>query len=374
MPTVNFYLDRADKKGYSPIHLRINCNGESIKVSTGEKVKSKDFDKTAQRLKPSAENQESINHYLAYLKERAIGLFSHSYKNAFSSREVKQKLLSLVDAYKNDSQVNIVKEQLPLYGQSYTFIDFFAGAGGFSEGFLQAEVNKKYFDFLLASDINENCELTHIVRYNHQLNLDAEFLKQDITEPDFLKNLLKKLDGKRIDVITGGPPCQSFSLAGKRKKFDKKDDLFAHYLNVIKVLQPKYFVMENVKGILTKEKGKIKELILNEINSIVDIKEIPKLSKFVKDLKKTNPKDEFILNCYIKRISMEQFSDVEIQQAKEDYIKSIEIKFRNLTPKLVDYKSSKVDKRISTIRHGLSLLLRNKEFEKIKYNFIKDSY
>jgi DNA (cytosine-5)-methyltransferase 1 len=74
--------------------------------------------------------------------------------------------------------------------------------------------------------------------------MDAEFLRQDITEPDFLDNLLKKLKGQQIDVVCGGPPCQSFSLAGKRKKFDKKDDLFAHYLNVIRVLRPKYFVME----------------------------------------------------------------------------------------------------------------------------------
>ena len=51
------------------------------------------------------------------------------------------------------------------------------------------------------------------------------------------------------------------------------------------MLQPKYFVMENVKGILTKEGGKIRELILEEINSIVDIKEIPKLTGFIKNLK-----------------------------------------------------------------------------------------
>ena len=55
-----------------------------------------------------------------------------------------------------------------------------------------------------------------------------------------------------IDVLTGGPPCQSFSLAGERKKNDKKDDLFTYYLKIIEVLKPKYFIMENVYGILTK--------------------------------------------------------------------------------------------------------------------------
>ena len=112
---------------------------------------------------------------------------------------------------------------------------------------------------IVASDINENCELTHKVRYNYQLGLDAEFITQDITEPTFLENMLTKVGNKTVDVVCGGPPCQSFSLAGKRKKFDKKDDLFFHYLKVIRQLRPKYFVMENVKGILTKEAGKIRK-------------------------------------------------------------------------------------------------------------------
>ncbi len=372
MATINFYLDKADKKGFSPIHLRLNCSGEQVKITTGEKVKPEFFKKDTQTVSSYAENSISINFYLSYLKDRANELLNNSQKKVFTLSEIKEKLNALVLSYKDENQVNVVREQVYLYGKAFTFVDLFAGAGGFSEGFLQAEENNKFFDFLVGSDINENCELTHIVRYNHQLNLDAEFLKQDITEPDFLDNLLEKVKGRNIDVVCGGPPCQSFSLAGKRRKFDKKDDLFAHYLDVIKILQPKYFVMENVKGILTKEGGKIKDLIINEINSIVDIKEIPRLTTFIKEIKKSTQHDAFVIDCIIKRIEIESLKISKVDNHREEYLKSVENKFRQLTPKLVNYKDSKTDKRISTIRHGLNLLLRSKELEKLKRDFIKE--
>lgn len=372
MATINFYLDKPDKKGFSPIHLRINSNGKQIKISTGEKVCVTDFDKDIQLVKESIDNHIQINHYLTYLKERANELLNKSRKKIYTNKEIKKTLYEYASAYKQDHSINFIREQISLYGQPFTFVDLFAGAGGFSEGFIQAEYNNKFFDFLAASDINENCELTHVVRYNHQLGLDAKFLCQDITEPDFLDNLLTKINNRNVDVVCGGPPCQSFSLAGKRKKFDKKDNLFSHYLDVIKVLQPKYFVMENVKGILTKEKGKLKDLILKEINSIVDIKEIPKLTEFVKNLKRANKKNEVLLDYLIRRIEIEQFSDIRAEEAKEAYIKSIESVFRKLTPVIADYRTSKTDERISTIRHGFNLLMRNKQWEKLKRDIIKE--
>ncbi|MFD1162173.1 DNA cytosine methyltransferase [Hwangdonia seohaensis] len=372
MATINFYLDKTDKKGFAPIHLRINCNSEQVKLSTGEKIKPKDFDIDTHLVKENAERVTEINHYLGYLKDRADELLNNSYKKSYTNKEIKLKLKDFVKAYKEGHKVNIVREQVSLYGKPFTFVDLFAGAGGFSEGFIQAEHNNKFFDFLVANDINENSELTHVVRYNHQLGLDADFLCQDITEPDFLDNLLSKTKDKKVDVVCGGPPCQSFSLAGKRKKFDKKDDLFSHYLEVIKVLQPKYFIMENVKGILTKEKGKIKELILKEINSIVDIKEIPRLTTFIKSLKKSNVENEFLLNCLVKRVEIEQYTDLKAEEFKEAYIKAIDSKFRKLTPNIADYKTSKTDERISTIRHGFNLLVRNKEWEKLKRDIIRE--
>ena len=254
--------------------------------------------------------------------------------------------------------------------EAITFVDLFAGAGGISEGFLQADAAQKYFDFLLASDINENCELTHRVRYNYQLGLSTKFIKQDIMEDSFLPNLLDKIGGKRVDVVTGGPSCQSFSLSGRRRAFDKRDDLFEHYLKVIIALKPKYFVMENVKGILTKDKGKVKERILNEIRSIVDVNEINALYDFLSKTlkKKVTP---FIYNGYIQKIKIETANNDEKQNLISDYFESIEEQFKSLTTKQVEYKESKSNIDINTIRHGLSILKNYHLWETIKKDVIQ---
>jgi len=370
MATINYYLDKSDRKGLAPIHLRINCNGSQIKLATGKKINPEQFDKKKQRVTGLSLESTEINHYLQFLEDRANELLHHSTKKTYSQEEIKDILNQHIESYKENNSVSIVKEQLSLYGKPFTFIDLFAGAGGFSEGFLQAEINNKFFDFIAASDINENCELTHIVRYNHQLELNAEFLRQDITEPDFSENLLAKIGKKTIDVVCGGPPCQSFSLAGKRRKFDKKDDLFSHYLQVIKRLQPKYFVMENVKGILTKEKGKIKDLIIQEINSIVDIKEIPVLVSFIKKLKIEG--NSFLLDCITKSIEIESLNENELEVGRDEFIRFVDSRFKQITPKIADYKTSKTDSSINTIRHGFNILARTKEWEKIKRSIIKE--
>ena len=372
MATINYYLDKANKNGKCPIHLRINCNGEQIKLSTKEKVEKPKFDKEKQLVTGYSKKAKAINHFLRHLKDRAHSLLHDSNKKSFTSNEIKAKLNSIISAYSAETQVNIVNEPVTIYGKSYSFVDFFAGAGGFSEGFLQAEFKNKSFNFLLGSDINDNCELTHVVRYNHQLGLDAEFLCQDITEFDFQKNLKDRLKEKRVDVICGGPPCQSFSLAGKRRKFDKKDDLFGHYLEIIRTYQPKYFVMENVKGILTKEKGKIKDRIIEEIRSIIDIKEVGKLEAFIWELIRENRANKEVLESLIRRVDFEKQEINELKNSHSEYIKILDTKFKKLTPKIADYKTSKTDTRINTIRHGFNLLLRKSEIEKLQSKIIKE--
>lgn len=249
-----------------------------------------------------------------------------------------------------------------------TYLDLFAGAGGFSEGFMQAYTDDKYYNFRLASDINENCELTHRVRYNKMLGLDTKFMCQDIMEDSFLPNLLKEIGNQEIDVVTGGPSCQSFSLAGRRKKLDKRDDLFFHYLKVIKALRPKYFVMENVKGILTKDEGRIKERILREIRSIVDDAKMNQLYAFLEDVLKPQMPASLYYALYI-RLCMETSTDNWDKQ-NEIFFENLEQQLKDVT-KHLPYSVSKSDESVNTIRHGLLLLKMKQQRDSIRKQVIQ---
>lgn len=248
------------------------------------------------------------------------------------------------------------------------YLDLFAGAGGFSEGFMQAYTDDKFYDFRLASDINENCELTHRVRYNKMLGLDTDFLCQDIMEDSFLPNLMERLHGQEIDVITGGPSCQSFSLAGRRKKLDKRDDLFYHYLKVIKALRPKYFVMENVKGILTKDEGRIKERILREIRSIVDDAKMSTLLAFLNDHLKVYI-NEWLYDCLYTKMCMEDIN-ADMDKLYDTYFNNLEQQLKNVT-KHLPYSVSKSNVSVNTVRHGILLLSDKKQREEIRKQVIQ---
>ena len=252
-----------------------------------------------------------------------------------------------------------------------TFVDLFAGAGGISEGFMQAYTDHNYYDFVLASDINENCELTHRIRYNEQLGLSTKFITEDIMSPTFLPHLLKALNNKAVDVVTGGPSCQSFSLSGRRKRFDKRDGLFNHYLKVIRALRPKYFVMENVKGLLTKDNGRFKVEIMREMRSIIDDTTAGSFLEFADRLlrKSTN---SFMASAFLLKLQMEITSDEEKANVyKEQFFDLLDSQLRKAT-RQIDYRISKSDRYISTIRHGLSLLRRNEQRDRISADIINE--
>ena len=134
-----------------------------------------------------------------------------------------------------------------------TVIDLFAGVGGLSLGF-----EMEGFDILLANEFDQSIATAY--KENHK---STNVVVGDITSLD-----LSKVYGEyvnKIDVVIGGPPCQGFSQKGKRKTInDERTFLFKHYVEVVKFVKPKYFVMENVPNLLTAEKG----FFLNEIKGL----------------------------------------------------------------------------------------------------------
>lgn len=135
-------------------------------------------------------------------------------------------------------------------------IDLFCGAGGCSEGLIQAG-----FHILFSSDISDMVELTYTNRHK-QLGLiqgkNTWFERSDIRDltGEIIKEKIRNLDIFKnccipeIDLMIGGPSCQGFSRAGRRDKSDPRNMLFGEYVRVINEIKPKYIILENVEGFM----------------------------------------------------------------------------------------------------------------------------
>ena len=142
----------------------------------------------------------------------------------------------------------------------FTVIDLFSGAGGLSKGFLDAG-----YDIKLGIDFDEKALLTF--SKNHG---DTKALKLDLFDLNNINIIKKKFEEKndKLDVLIGGPPCQGFSLAGKREENDKRNKLYTAMLETAKKLLPRAVVLENVPGILTLYDGKVKERIFKDFKKL----------------------------------------------------------------------------------------------------------
>ena len=129
-------------------------------------------------------------------------------------------------------------------------VSLFSGAGGLDLGF-----EKAGFDILFATDFNHECCESLKMNRGNTLSSKLVVEEHDITTMDF------SVFPQNVDVIIGGPPCQSFSASGRRAggaagQLDKRGNLFKSYCKVVELLQPKVFLFENVRGILATNKGK----------------------------------------------------------------------------------------------------------------------
>lgn len=135
-------------------------------------------------------------------------------------------------------------------------IDLFAGAGGITSGFTHAGIKSK-----CAVDFVENACVT--LKINEpKINV----IVGDLTLEETKQKIYKCVEKDRIDLICGGPPCQGFSLAGKRFVDDPRNKLFKEYLHILTHIMPKVFVMENVDGMRSMQGGKVYEEIIKSFS------------------------------------------------------------------------------------------------------------
>lgn len=139
-------------------------------------------------------------------------------------------------------------------------IDLFSGCGGLSFGF---HLNK-LFNVIFANEIDSSIAETY--RYNFKNTKMYVDNVANLTKNKILVDL--KLDELKIDLVIGGPPCQAFSTLGKRNINDKRVYLFKEYLRIVKEFNPKIFLFENVKGLISMNNGKLFKMIIEEFEKL----------------------------------------------------------------------------------------------------------
>ncbi len=193
----------------------------------------------------------------------------------------------------SNSQQDKVTTKICSSGKKYTFIDLFAGAGGLSEGFIQAG-----FEPVAHVEMNEYAARTletraafHYLEANDQLNIYHDYLNSNISRDALMESippqisdkvicktmseetlpeiylridqLMTATDSSQIDVIIGGPPCQAYSIVGRAQSnhmetpmhMDPRNDLYKLYADFLERYQPRMFIFENVMGITSANGG-----------------------------------------------------------------------------------------------------------------------
>lgn len=142
-----------------------------------------------------------------------------------------------------------------------TFVDLFCGAGGLSKG-----LEMSGLEGICGLDWFNEAGMT----YNR--NFDHPFINGDIKDPEnkkkFYDTVRMQLDGRHLDIVAGGFPCQGFSMAGNRIVDDPRNSLYKELIEIVVELQPDFVVCENVKGLRTMLGGLVEKKIIADFKAI----------------------------------------------------------------------------------------------------------
>lgn len=186
----------------------------------------------------------------AFLDERAAEIKKTAVENDLIKDSFGTLSLSCSGGYSDDCEDCTVRKYCNTYisyrrehaDKGLVMVDLFCGAGGLSLGFVQ-----EGFYAALANDIEPCCVDTYA--HNHPETPRDHIILGDIR--NVVADLERLMGTASVDVVIGGPPCQGFSTANRQRLIDDpRNYLYKNYIEVVRKLQPKFFVMENVKGML----------------------------------------------------------------------------------------------------------------------------
>lgn len=140
----------------------------------------------------------------------------------------------------------------------YNVVDLFCGCGGLSKGFEDAGCN-----IIIGVDFDDAALKTF--EKNHK---NSKALKLDLFKNESFEELDKAIDGRNIDIVIGGPPCQGFSLTGQRNFDDPRNQLYLAMIEAVHKYKPKAFLVENVPGMANLYKGAIKDEIIKRFSDM----------------------------------------------------------------------------------------------------------
>ncbi|MGL5981893.1 MAG: DNA cytosine methyltransferase [Cetobacterium sp.] len=185
------------------------------------------------------DNISDYIHFKELLKKDAKefeAVISSFIKLNIDETKLDENILKYFDFYRKQKLNEALNSSKP------TIVDFFCGSGGLSLGF-----KHEGFRSILANDIEESCIKTY--NFNNLEIKKENCVLGDIK--DVIENVDKYVGAENVDIILGGPPCQSFSMANRQRIIDDpRNVLYKHYVKAVEKLKPKFFVMENVKGML----------------------------------------------------------------------------------------------------------------------------
>lgn len=216
---------------------------KSEKIKGVHKIKPKDLVMLSTSL-----NQSKNNNLNKPIGKSLFGEEIYSFLNTkkrTSKKPDNVNWVDIIDDWDNPTECNL------------TSVDLFCGAGGITKGFEMAGLQN-----ICGLDWFKEAGMTYRRNFNHP-HIEGDISLSE-KKKELYKTVRKELNGRTLNIIAGGFPCQGFSMSGNRVVDDPRNTLYKDMLEIVIELQPEFVIMENVKGLRSMLKGKVEEKIIED--------------------------------------------------------------------------------------------------------------